>query len=103
MHKNPDWVQYMNSGSNMCIKLEISMECYCLDNFWKIFGGKQATLHFLPFVMASNSKEKRKRVIHLMNRIMGTRADWKKFTADHFIAEGIPKSTIYDIIKMYLA
>ena len=79
------------------------MECYCLDNFQNIFWGQQATLKFLPFEMPSTSEEKRKRVVHFLNRVMGTRADWRKFTADHFMAEGVPKTTVYNIIKVYLA
>ena len=34
---------------------------------------------------------------------MTTRADWRKCTADHLMAKGVPKSTVYKIIKHYLA
>ena len=74
-----------------------------LDNFWNIFGGKQANLNFLPSIMASDSEEKRKHVVHFLESIEGSRADWRKYTADNFMAEGIPKSIIYIIIKVYLA
>ena len=70
-----------------------------LEDIW----GKQAVENFLPFIMASNSEETQKRIVHFLNRRMGTRADWEMLTADNFTAEGIPKSTIYNIIEEYLA
>ena len=63
----------------------------------------QAIQTFLCGDMASKSEEKQKKVVQFLNRVMTTRADWRKCTADHFIAEGVPKSTVYEIIKQYLA
>ena len=63
----------------------------------------QAILTFLYGDMASKSEEKRKSVVQFLNRVMTTRADWRKCTADHFMVEGVPKSTVYKIIKQYLA
>ena len=64
----------------------------------------QAILTFIYGDMASKSEEKRKRVVQFLNRVMTTRADWRKYcTADHFMAEGVPKFTVYQIIKQYLA
>ena len=53
--------------------------------------------------MASKSEEKRKRVVQFLNRVMTTRADLRKCTAHHFMTEGVPKSTVDNIIKQYLA
>ena len=63
----------------------------------------QAILTFLYGHMASKSEEKRKSVVQFLNRVMWTRADWRNSTADHFMAGGVPKSTVYKIIKQYLA
>ena len=63
----------------------------------------QAILTFIYGDMASKSEEKRKRVVQFLNRVMTTRADWRKCTADHFMTEGVPKFTVYQIIKQYLA
>ena len=38
----------------------------------------QAILTFLYGDMASMSEEKRKRVVQFLNRVMTTRADWRK-------------------------
>ena len=66
------------NSRNMCANLNILMECYCL--FLNVLCGD----------MASKSKEKRKRVVQFQNRVMTTRADWMEYTADHFMAEGVP-------------
>ena len=64
---------------------------------------KQASPTFLYGDMASKSEEKRKRVVQFLNRVITTRADWRKCTADHFMAEGVPKSIADKIIKHNLA
>ena len=64
---------------------------------------KQAIPTFLYGYMASKSEEKRKSVVQFLNRVITTRADWQKFTADHFMAEGVPKSIVDKIIKQNLA
>ena len=30
------------------------------------------------------------------------RTDWKKFTVDHYMADGMPRATIYRVVKQYL-
>ena len=52
--------------------------------------------------MASKSKDKLKSVVQFLNRVITTRADWRKCTADHFIAD-IFKSIVDKIIKQNLA
>ena len=64
---------------------------------------KQAIPTFLYGDMASKSEEKRKSVVQFRKRVMTTRADWRKCTADHFMAEGVPKSIVDKIIKQNLA
>ena len=64
---------------------------------------KQAIPTFLYSDMASKSEEKRKSVVQFLNRVINTRADWRKCTADHFMAEGVPKSIVDKIIKQNLA
>ena len=62
--------------------------------FLEYIWGKQAVANFPPHVLASNSEESKKRIVHSLNRLMRTRADWKRVTAEIFTAEGIPKSTV---------
>ena len=52
--------------------------------------------------MPSLQEQRRNLIVHFLNRIRGVDPEWRKVTAAHFVAEGIPKRTVYDIIKRYL-
>ena len=52
--------------------------------------------------MPSLQEQRRNLIVHFLNRIRGVDPEWRKVTAAHFVAEGIPKKTVYDIIKRYL-
>ena len=74
------------------------MECYCLFDFRKIFVVIQAILTFIYGDMASKNKEKRKRVVQFLNRVMTTRVQAQTGgSALQTIScrRGVPNPTVY--------
>ena len=52
--------------------------------------------------MAARRVWLRKRVVQFLQDHRGLRDDWKSFTVKNFEAEGVFRSTTYNIIKNYL-
>ena len=52
-------------------------------------------------IMVSNQEQARLRVVQFADTHKTRRTDWKSFTAKHFLAEGMAKTTIYRILKRY--
>ena len=52
--------------------------------------------------MATRRVWLRKRVVQFLQDHRGLRDDWKSFTVKHFEAEGVFRSTTYNIINNYL-
>ena len=52
--------------------------------------------------MANDRLLLRKRVVQFLELFRSSNDDWKSITVSHFVAEGRPRSTIYNIIDSYL-
>ena len=52
--------------------------------------------------MATRRVRLRKQIVQLLQDHRGLRDDWKSFTVKHFEAEGVFRSTTYNIIYNYL-
>ena len=58
-------------------------------------------LSILGVVMASEQEKVRLQIVQFAETWKSHRADWKMFTAHHFLAGGISKSTIYGVLQRY--
>jgi len=58
-------------------------------------------LYIHTLIMVSNQEQARLRVVQFADTHKTRRTDWKSFTAKHFLAEGMAKTTIYRILKRY--
>ena len=52
--------------------------------------------------MSSRQEQRRIQVVQFIQIWKPQRTDWKKFTVDHFMADGMPRATIYRVVKQYL-
>ena len=52
--------------------------------------------------MSSRQEQRQIQVVQFIQIWKPQRTDWKKFTVDHFMADGMPRAAIYRVVKQYL-
>ena len=50
------------------------------------------------FIMSGKQQLVRDRIVSFVQRHKGSRDDWRVYTVNHFIEEGVPRRTVYRVI-----